>query len=99
MLLVDQPHIPHALISALVEAHAENFAPIVAPLVDQRRGNPVLFDRAAFDHLVKIEGDIGGRAIFSHFRVLYVPWIDPRTGLDVDTEEDYQRLLDAWRTD
>jgi molybdenum cofactor cytidylyltransferase len=66
----------------------------VAPLVDNRRGNPVLFDRQTFPALAALEGDAGGRKVFSKFPVIYVPWLDARAGLDVDTIEDYQRLLD-----
>jgi molybdenum cofactor cytidylyltransferase len=96
MMLVDQPHIPPPLIEALVEAHASMVSPIVATMVEHRRGNPVLFDRITFDDLVAIEGDVGGRKIFSRYKIHYVPWLDARIGLDVDTMEDYQRLLDAW---
>jgi molybdenum cofactor cytidylyltransferase len=96
MMLVDQPQIPHALVETLVEAHANMFSPIVATMVDHHRGNPVLFDRATFKHLAAIEGDAGGRQIFSKFRVHYVPWLDSRIALDVDTWEDYQQLKDAW---
>jgi molybdenum cofactor cytidylyltransferase len=96
MMLVDQPHIPPPLIEALVEAHASMVSPIVATMVEHRRGNPVLFDRITFDDLAALEGDVGGRKIFSRYRIHYVPWLDERIGLDVDTLEDYQRLLDAW---
>jgi molybdenum cofactor cytidylyltransferase len=95
-MLVDQPQIPHSLVDTLVETHANLFAPIVATMVEHRRGNPVLFDRITFENLVEVEGDAGGRKIFSRFRVHYVPWLDARIGLDVDTVEDYHRLLDAW---
>jgi molybdenum cofactor cytidylyltransferase len=96
MMLVDQPHIPPPLIEALVEAHAGLVSPIVATMVEHRRGNPVLFDRITFDDLASIEGDVGGRKIFSRYKIHYVPWLDARIGLDVDTLEDYQRLIDAW---
>lgn len=96
IMLVDQPQIPHSLIETLVEAHASQIAPVVATMVEHRRGNPVLFDRATFADLVDIEGDVGGRKIFSRHRIHYVPWLDDRIGMDVDTLEDYNRLLEAW---
>ena len=94
-LLVDQPQIPPTLISALLEAYSGTDMPVVAPLIDQRRGNPVLFDRLTFPVLLDIKGDAGGRQVFSKFRKLMVPWHDGRDGLDVDTEDDYRRLLDG----
>jgi len=92
-LLADQPHIPAALVRALLEQHAQTGAPIVAPLIGEQRGNPVLFDRSTFPDLMSLRGDAGGRLIFSRYRVVYVPWHDPSLLLDVDTLEDYERLL------
>lgn len=97
-MLADQPQIPPAVISGLVEAHAAGLSPIVAPLVQgNRRGNPVLFDRATFAALEGLHGDEGGRALFSQFPVEYLPWNDERLLLDVDTEADYQRLKETYR--
>lgn len=93
-LLADQPQIPSTLIEALIENHTSNLAPIVAPLVAGQRGNPVLFDRVTFPDLLTIQGDIGGRAIFSKHPVSWVEWHDPRILLDVDDEGDYARLLE-----
>jgi len=92
-LLVDQPQITPSILNALVEKHAEGLYPIVAPMVMDRRANPVLFDRVTFPNLLSIEGDVGGRAIFHKHRVEYLPWHDDRLLLDVDTPENYQRLI------
>jgi molybdenum cofactor cytidylyltransferase len=92
-LLVDQPQIPIGLVKALQDQHAQSLSPIVAPLIDDRRGNPVLFDRTTFADLHSLTGDVGGRAVFARHPVTYVPWHDAAMLLDVDTPEDYQRLL------
>jgi molybdenum cofactor cytidylyltransferase len=91
-LLADQPHIPIELVKALKDQHAQSLSPIVAPLIDERRGNPVLFDRAVFADLQSLTGDVGGRAVFAKHPIAYVPWHDANLLLDVDTPEDYQRL-------
>jgi molybdenum cofactor cytidylyltransferase len=96
-LLADQPQIPASVIRALVEKHAEGLYPIVAPMVLDRRANPVLFDRATFSDLTTLEGDVGGRAIFHKHRVEYLPWHDDNLLLDVDTPEHYQRLMSSDR--
>ena len=93
-LLTDQPQIPPTIIHALIEKHAATLAPIVAPLILDQRGNPVLFDRVTFPDLMKLEGDVGGRGIFSKYKVTYLPWHDDALLLDVDTPEHYQRLKD-----
>ncbi len=94
-LLADQPQIPVDVIRALVESHTNEMQAIVAPLVlEDRRANPVLFDRDTFPDLMQLTGDIGGRAIFSKYKVEYIPWHDDVLLIDVDNPEDYQRLVE-----
>ncbi|MFN8382027.1 MAG: selenium cofactor biosynthesis protein YqeC [Anaerolineales bacterium] len=93
-LLADQPQIPSEVIRALTEAHTKELHPVIAPLVlEERRANPVLFDKVAFPDLLQLTGDIGGRAIFSKYKVEYIPWHDDILLFDVDKPEDYQRLV------
>ena len=92
-LLADQPQINTSVLQALREKHAERLYPIIAPMVIDRRANPVLFDRVTFPDLMNIEGDTGGRAIFHKHRVEYLPWHDDSLLLDVDTPEQYERLI------
>ena len=92
-LLADQPQVTTSILRALMEKHAEEQASIVAPLVMDRRANPVLFDRDTFRDLESVQGDMGGRAIFHKHRVEYLPWHDDRLLLDVDTPEMYKRLI------
>jgi molybdenum cofactor cytidylyltransferase len=92
-LLADQPQISPTLLRTLMEKHATTIAPIIAPLVDGQRGNPILFDRNTFRDLRTIRGDKGGRALFSQYPVDWIEWHDDSALLDIDTEEDYQRLL------
>ncbi len=92
-LLADQPQIPVEVIRALKERHSQTLSPIIAPLVlEERRANPVLFDKVTFDDLLKLTGDVGGRAIFDKHKVDYLPWHDDILIFDVDTKEDYERL-------
>ncbi|MGE5073117.1 MAG: nucleotidyltransferase family protein, partial [Anaerolineae bacterium] len=94
-LLADQPQIHFDVIQALTDTHAAELYPIVAPLVMmERRANPVLFDRVTFADLMALQGDVGGRAVFSKYRVEFMPWHDDRLLLDVDTEADYRRLTE-----
>ena len=92
-MVVDQPQVPVALIEALLAVHAGSLAPIVAPMVNGQRSNPVLFDRATFADFAQIKGDVGGRAIFSKHQVTWLPWLDASLSIDVDVPEDYDRLL------
>ena len=92
-LLADQPQIPPDLVRALIEKHTRTLAPVIAPRVEGQRGNPVLFDRSTFPDLLALEGDTGGRAIFSRDPIEWIDWDDHNLLLDVDSEADYERLL------
>jgi molybdenum cofactor cytidylyltransferase len=92
-LLADQPQIPVEVIRALVESHTGERHSVIVPLVlEERRANPVLFDRVTFSDLLQLTGDVGGRAIFDKHRVSFLPWHDDILIFDVDKPEDYERL-------
>jgi molybdenum cofactor cytidylyltransferase len=95
-LQADQPQIPPLLIRSLVEAHQASLSPIVAPQIDGQRGNPILFDAVTFGDLLTIEGDIGGRAIFSRYPVEWVYWHDANLLMDIDSPEDYLNFQRAY---
>lgn len=92
-MLVDQPQVTPAVIEALLASHRRTLSAVTGPMADGRRANPVLFDRVTFGDLSELSGDTGGRAIFSRYHVDWLPWHDARLLLDVDTPEDYRRLI------
>jgi len=92
-LLADQPQVTPTIMRALAEEHSRTLHPVIAPMVEDRRANPVLFDRITFPALLKLKGDIGGRGIFSNFSPKYILWLDSALLLDVDSPEDYENLL------
>jgi len=93
-LLADQPQIPIPLIRSLIDAHAQNLNPITGPMIDGQRANPVLFDQFTFKDLLSLSGDAGGRKLFPKYGVDWIPWHDPSPLFDVDTPEDYARLME-----
>jgi molybdenum cofactor cytidylyltransferase len=95
-LQVDQPQIPVQLIRRLVEAHQATVSKVVAPRVNGQRGNPVLFDACTFPDLIALTGDMGGRALFEKYPIEWVDWDDANILLDIDTPEDYRKLLEFY---
>lgn len=91
-LLADQPQISPMLIKTLMETAFKTAKPIIAPLIGGERGNPVYFSADMFDLLKTIEGDQGGRAIFSKVNPFYFDWHDQSMLIDVDTETDLHQL-------
>jgi molybdenum cofactor cytidylyltransferase len=92
-LLSDMPQVTAEVLRALVEGHAHELPAVLAPMVEDRRGNPTLFDCATFPDLMRLSGDQGGRAIFSKYSPTYLPWLDVGLLRDVDTPADYESLM------
>jgi molybdenum cofactor cytidylyltransferase len=97
IVLADQPALTPGLLRALVTRYEATGAPIVAPFHQDRRGNPVLFDRSLFPELLAVEGDRGGRVVLArhHERLERVETDDPAVMMDVDTRQDYERIQRA----
>lgn len=94
-LLGDQPLVTAETIALIIAAFADSPSPIVMPTFDGRRGNPVLFTRATFPRIEALSGDCGARAIFPEYagEIRSVAVHTPTILFDLDTEEDYRRLL------
>ena len=65
------------------------------PTYDGQRGNPALIARALFPELARISGDQGARGVIrAHAAEVHdVPIPGPPPTDDLDTQEDYDRLL------
>ncbi len=95
-LLADQPQVTSGVLQALIEQHRRTQAAIIAPMVENQRANPVLFDRQCFPDLLTLQGDTGGRALFSRYQTEWLPWADGLLLLDVDTPADLEQLNAAY---
>jgi len=98
VLLADMPAVEAALIDRLIGAFADDGARrIVFPVdADGRQRNPVLWPRALFDELARLDGDKGGRDLIRAHPdlVLRLPvGDDDAVSRDIDTPE----ALAAWR--
>lgn len=95
LVLADQPALTTDLLQSLVAHYRASGAPIVAPVYRGRRGNPVIFDRALFPELLAVRGDRGGRSLIERYReqAELVEVDDPAVIADVDSPEDYRRIM------
>lgn len=95
-LLGDQPLVAPETINRILDAFRSSQSPIVLPVFNGKRGNPVLFSHETFLRLEALSGDCGARGLFEEYagRILEVPVDDGSIHFDVDTEEDYQQLLE-----
>jgi molybdenum cofactor cytidylyltransferase len=98
IVLADQPFVSPETLDQLIACYQESKPQIIIPIYKGFRGNPVLLDRSVFAELQSLTGDVGCRAIFgSHtedIRKLAVE--DIGILLDIDSQEEYQRLEKAY---
>ena len=94
IVLADQPFVRPETLDQLGRKHRQTQAQIVIPSYQGRRGNPVLLDRSVFAQVMALEGDTGCRALFgSHQeRTVNLEVEDEGILLDLDNQEDYERL-------
>lgn len=97
--LGDMPLIGSGLIDRLIGAFGPD-REIVVPVWDGRRGHPVLFHRRYQGELMGLSGDQGGRVILERYpdRVHELEVETPAVLMDIDTMEDYERLIDYARS-
>lgn len=91
----DMPLVRPEDVRALVERFRRSGAPLVVAVDESgARTHPVLFARRLFGRLMDLAGDESGHAlILEHWDVAEQVPVPGARCLDVDTEEDYRRLL------
>jgi len=94
-LLGDQPIVDSEMIDFLLNRFWNSRKDICIPVNRGKRRNPVIFSSNWYDRLLEIKGDIGARQIIAA-NVQHVLAVDVENSMyfhDIDTEEDYKRLL------
>jgi len=94
IILADQPGQTSQLFDRLAAEFVKHPQSIVAPAINGRRTNPVIFPGWLFEELIKQSGDIGGREVLNRHadRVVLVEMGSEYDDRDLDTPEDLQRM-------
>ena len=89
----DQPFVSAGLFRQLLSVQTKTGKGIVASHYGGISGTPVLFTQKYFPHLQNLHGNEGARKLLKFYDndVATVPF--PEGAVDIDTEEDYQKLL------
>lgn len=92
---VDHPEIDADLVDTLIRRYEETGRPIVLPVRRGRRGHPVLFARSTFGEIMKALDSVGARQVVWNLadQVSEVATDHPGVTFDVDTPEEYEKLL------
>ena len=93
-LVGDQPFLDSDTINTLIDQFEKNPQQIIVPVYKGKRGNPMIFPSLFRHDLLAIEGDIGGRAVIEKMRerVKLVAIENSIANIDIDTQEDYERI-------
>ena len=100
-VLGDQPLLTPQIVNDLISLYEESRpgALVAAPVFEGRRGNPTLFSATLKDELLRASGDAGGRGIIRRLetespeQIVFHRLPNDDIFLDIDTEEDYERML------
>jgi len=94
---VDFPHVRLTTLERLLAAHTRAPAPATVPTFGGRRGHPVIWDAAVLPELESSEDatHMGARAVLHRHaqRVQHVAVDDPAVVDELNTPEDYERLV------
>ena len=94
---VDMPHVRIATVERLMAEHERTHAPVVLPVFGSRRGHPVIWDASVFEELATslAAAREGARAVLHRHQAAAatVAVDDPAVIDDIDTPEDYERLI------
>jgi molybdenum cofactor cytidylyltransferase len=98
LALVDAPLFGGDTVRALARRFAETGAPVVRAVRGDEHGHPVLIARSLFDALRTAPTTQGAKPVVRGNVSLAgdVPINDAGAFIDIDTPEDYERLMSAW---
>ena len=93
--LVDVPLVTPATVRAVVNRYLQTHAPVVRPVRGDQHGHPVLIDRSLFEAIRRADPRSGAKPVVrAHASTAGdVPVEDEGAFLDIDTVDQYQRLL------
>lgn len=95
LTVCDQPFVSAALFEQLYAMQQSSGKNIVAAAYANTLGTPVLFTPKYVEHLLGLTGDDGAKKILKAFQDDVAPVDFPLGHIDIDTVEDYARLLNG----
>jgi len=93
VVIGDQPDVPVATVTQLLESHDKAGKPVTIPKYRYSWGNPVVVDRSLWARLMSLEGDEGARRLWqAHPEWVNEVWFSEQAPRDVDTAADVAEL-------
>lgn len=93
LTVCDQPFVTSSIFENLIDQYNKTSIGIIASSYAETLGTPVLFDEKYFNQLLELKGQEGAKKIISNYLddTVSVPF--EKGNIDIDTEEDYNKLM------
>lgn len=92
-MVCDQPFVTTDLLLKLISEKQHSSKSIVASFYSEIAGTPVIFDKSIFPELMELSGDVGARKIIIKNKERMSTVDFPLGNVDMDTADDYKKLL------
>lgn len=93
IMLADQPHVTSEYLNSLIEVSKNNPSKIITSSYQGSVGVPAVFPKEYFNNLLSLKGDKGAKNFLLQQNDNILKVNSSQNLLDIDTPEDYQRLL------
>lgn len=97
ILLVDQPFVTTSLINRFLQTYLQDRPLLIAAHYEGTDGVPALFDKQLFPELLDQKGQAGARKLIKTYAAQLRRIDFPEGARDLDTPEDWQRLLEEYQ--
>ncbi len=93
--LVDHPDVRKETLNKLLAVYRETGARLVIPRMGERRGHPVIAARIVLEEIARLPVEASPKDVIRAHRegTVFVEVEDPGVLRDVDTQEEYERLI------
>lgn len=89
----DQPYVSRIIFENLITKYQQTGKGIIASSYSETLGTPVLFDKKYFNQLLALKGQEGAKKIINKFLDDTVSIPFENGNIDIDTPEDYSKLI------
>jgi len=97
VMVCDQPFVDENLLKKIIDRFQETNALIVACEYQNTLGVPTLFHRKLFSELLALNAQAGAKRLIKKYHALAAAVQFPEGAFDVDTQADYENLLENFR--
>lgn len=93
VVLADQPSVQYQNITSLIHSHVKNKSSISITVCNNYKGVPAIFQKDLFSELMLLSDDNGAKSMIKKHKYSVLEFVIDDEILDVDTLEDYQKII------